>query len=85
MDKIVSARIDESTAYLLDTLSNKLQVSKKKILEEAIRSFAQKVQQEQRTDIFSETCGAWKRGETSDYTVKMIRKQFQDSMERHQK
>lgn len=66
MDKIASARIDESAVYLLDTLSNKLQVSKKKILEEAIRSFAQKVQQEQRTDIFSETCGAWKRDKTSD-------------------
>ena len=85
MDKIVSARIDESAVYLLDTLSSKLHVSKKKILEEAIRSFAQKVQQEQRTDIFSETCGAWKRVETSDYTVKTIRKKFQDSMERYQK
>jgi len=85
MDKIVSARIDESAVYLLDTLSSKLHVSKKKILEEAIRSFAQKVQQEQRTDIFSETCGAWKRGETSDYTVKTICKKFQKSMERHQK
>ena len=85
MDKIISARINESIAHLLDNLAKQLHVTKKKILEDAIRDFANKINPESGTDIFTQTCGAWQRKESADEIIEKAHEAFQKSMERYMK
>lgn len=84
MDKIFSARIDEHIVYLIGRLSKKLHVSKKAIIEDAIKKYASSVEQDSSYNVFAVTSGAWKRKESPDATVKKIRKHFEDTMKRKQ-
>lgn len=85
MDKIFSSRVDESAIHRIDTLSRQLKISKKAIIEEAIKLYAQKIDKENDFDILEETLGAWHRKEPPDKTVSKTRKTFNNSMNRHQK
>jgi hypothetical protein len=82
MDRILSARIDEGAAALLDALSRKLGKSKKSILEEALRGYADKAGKGPALDVLDETWGAWKRSETAATTVRKARKAFRSSLGR---
>ena len=84
MDRILSARIDESAAALLDALSRKLGKSKKSILEEALRGYADRADNGQPLDVLEETWGAWKRRETAGTTVSKARKEFRTSLGRRE-
>jgi predicted transcriptional regulator len=84
MDKIFSARVDDSVIQQITNLAKQLKISKKQIIEGAIAMYAKKVEQESKTNIMDQTFGAWKRNETATETVKKARKAFQDSMKRHQ-
>jgi hypothetical protein len=81
MDRILSTRVDESAAALLDALSRKLGKSKKSILEAALRSYADRAGKKP-LDILDETWGAWKRRETADTTVHKARKAFRTTLGR---
>jgi predicted transcriptional regulator len=83
VDKIFSARIDESVTNHISSLARRLRTSKKKIIESAIEIYAAQVDKEQEFDVFEHTCGAWKRKGTPGETVVKVRKAFRDSMERH--
>ncbi len=85
MDKVFSARIDESTLALIEVLSRRTGKSKKKILEEAIRDYESKVGEEDRVDILEHTFGAWKRPEAAKETVEKVRSAFSRSFERHRR
>jgi len=87
MDKILSARVDESVVHLLGLLSRQLKKSKKAILEAAIRSYAETVEEEATEGHpFERTLGAWARpGETAGQTRETIRAEFRRSMERHRR
>ncbi len=82
MDKILSARIDEGVAALLDALSRKLGKSKKSILEEALRGYADQAGKGQPLDVLEETWGAWNRRETAGTTARKARKAFRTSLGR---
>jgi hypothetical protein len=82
MDKIVSARIEESVAALLDALARKLGKSKKSILEEALRGYAEKAEKGPSLDLLDETWGAWKRSEAPSATARHARKSFRASLAR---
>jgi len=83
MDKILSARVDESVVNRIGSLARRLHTSKKKIIESAIEIYAAEVDKEQDFDVFEPTCGAWQRRGSPGQTVVKVRKAFRDSMKRH--
>jgi hypothetical protein len=83
MDKIFSARVDESVIALIGHLSRLMHTSKKKILEDAIETYASKIEQTTKQDIFIQTHGIWQRNESPSETVKNNKKMFGKSMTRH--
>ena len=82
MDRITSARIEESAVALLDALARKLGKSKKSILEEALRGYAEMAAKGPSLDLLDETWGAWKRSEAPSATVRRARKSFRASLAR---
>ncbi len=85
MDKILSARVDESVLQRIGNLAKQLNTSKKQIIEGAITLYAEKIDKETKQDILDQTFGAWQRNESTGETVQRARNSFRDSMERHQK
>jgi len=85
MDKIFSARVDESVIKQIGNLARQLNTTKKQIIEGAVSMYAQKIEKEINQDVFDQTCGAWQRKEPAAETVNKAREAFQDSMLRHQK
>jgi hypothetical protein len=82
MDKIISARIDESAADQIGVLARRLNTSKKRVLECAIEMYAAQLGREGELDVLEQTCGAWRRKEPAARTVTSARNAFRDSMER---
>ena len=85
MDKIFSARLDESIVRRISRLAQKLHTTKKAVIEAAILSYAEKSDLEKGADIWEETLGAWKRDESPEETVKQVRQAFRESMRRYQR
>jgi predicted transcriptional regulator len=83
MDKILSARVDESIIHRIGVLARQLHTSKKRIIEEAIQSYADQLDQKEQCDVFARTCGAWNREESASEIVAEARETFRKSMERH--
>ena len=82
MDRILSARIDEEIVFLLDALSRKHHKSKKRILEEALRGYAEHGSGEPPLDVLKETWGAWNRRESAAATVRKAQSAFRSSLAR---
>lgn len=85
MDKIFSSRIDEAVINKIGVLAQKLNTSKKSIIENAIKEYSQKVEKDHKVDILEQTCGAWQRTESPEETVKHVRDVFRKSMERNKR
>ena len=85
MDRILSARVDESVANSIGSLARRLHTSKKRIIERAVEMYAAKVNEEQEFDVLEQTCGAWCRKESAEQLMKRSRKASRDSMRRHQR
>ncbi len=85
MDKILSARIEESILNRIGLLAKELGTSKKSVIENAILCYSEKVSKEYKIDLFEKTLGAWNRDETTDETVATIRKEFRKSLERYKR
>lgn len=83
MDKILSARLDESTVGRIGFLAQRLGTSKKKVIEQAIELYSKQVESDVEVDVFNQTFGAWKRGKKDP--LESIRASFRKSMTRHQK
>ena len=84
MDKIISARVDEFTVRQITMLANQLHTTKKHVIESAVRTYAEKVEEKQNVDLLHQTFGAWRRNESVKETVTKARKAFRRSMLRHQ-
>ena len=82
MDKIFSARMNEAVIHRIGSLARRLRTSKKRVLENAVETYAARIEQETRSDVFEETCGAWRRKETARQTVDEARAAFRRAMER---
>ncbi len=85
MDKIFSARIDESILRRIGLMAQKLHTSKKNVIETAVKLYAQKIETETNVDVLQQTCGAWKRKDSAAQLVEKAKKKFQNSMLRHQR
>ena len=85
MDKIMSTRMDEAVIQHIGMLAKKLGTSKKAVLENAVRYYAEKIEAEQGLDVLSETFGSWRRDESADETVHSIKEVMRKSQERHKR
>lgn len=85
MDKILSARVDESILNKISFLARKLHVSKKKVIEGAVELYAQKLGSEGDMNVFQQTSGIWARTENPQETVSDARTCFRKSFKRYQK
>ena len=83
MDKVFSARVDESVIQQIGLLARELSISKKAVLESAIRQYAASVEAANKLEVFEVTCGSWKRQESPETTVRHSRSAFNQSMTRH--
>jgi hypothetical protein len=84
MDKILSARIDETILHKIAFLAQRQHVSKKKIIESAVEMYTQKMERAGEVSVFDQTSGAWRRHESIDQTVAHARNSFRKSMRRYQ-
>ena len=84
MDKIFSARVDESIIHLVTSLAARLRTSKKKILERAVQMYADKIDEQENQDVFERSFGSWRRNESAGQISEKSRKKFREAMERHQ-
>ncbi len=85
MDKIMSARIDEAVIQHIGMLAKRLGTSKKAVLENAIRYYAEKIETEQGFDVLTATFGSWQRDESAAETVQTIKDIMRKSQERYKR
>jgi len=85
MDKILSARIDEEIIHKINLIASELKTTKKKVIENAILEYADKIGKEGQIDVLELTLGAWNRDEETEETISSIKGAFKQTMERHQK
>lgn len=83
MDKILSARIDESVINQIGLLARELNTTKKTVIETAIKLYSEQSDLGKKIDVFENTFGAWHRSETPEETVNNASSTFRKSMERH--
>ncbi len=85
MDKIFSTRMDEKVIQHVGLLAKQLGTSKKAVLENAIRMYAEKVETDQGCDILTHTFGGWRREESAAETVRSIKGLLRKSQERYKR
>ncbi len=85
MDKVFSARLDESVIQQISLLSRKLHASKKAVIEAAITSYSKQSGLKEQVEVFEHTCGAWERSESPPQSVSISRAAFNQSIERRQR
>ena len=85
MDKVFSARVDEAVVHRIGSLARRLHRSKKKVIEDAVRTYAAKIDEDEKRDVFEQTSGSWRRNESADRLVAKAREAFRRSMKRGQK
>jgi hypothetical protein len=83
MDKIFSARLDESVLLEMDRVVHQQQMTKKKFLEQAIHQMAETLTSPGEKDVWEITRGAWKRKESAVETVRQIKTAFRKAYQRH--
>ena len=82
MQKIFSARLEESAINEMEKVTRRLGITKRKFLEEAIHKHARELSSKTDGDVWRETLGAWKRKESTAKTVSTVRAVFRKSFER---
>lgn len=85
MDKIFSARVDESIVHKIQLLAQSLHTSKKNIIESAILLYTREFQKKGDVDPWKYSFGAWERKESARQLVDKFRLTFDQSVKRHQK
>ena len=85
MDKILSTRVDESVIRHIGLLAEKLGTSKKAVLENAVRCYAEKIEAEQGFDVLTHTSGCWQRDESAAETLHAVKEAMRRSQERYKR
>ena len=85
MDKIMSTRMDDAVIRHIGMLAKRLGTSKKAVLENAVRHYAEKIDAEHGIDVFSYTFGSWQRDESAAETVKSVKGTMRQSQERYKR
>ena len=79
----MSLKMDESVIRLIDMLAQKLGISKKAVLENAVRYYAEMIESERDFDVFTHTFGSWRREESAAGTVDAVKNAMRQSLERY--
>lgn len=82
MQKIFSARLDEAVLNELERATQKLRLSKRAFLEDAIREHAAALLEAEDGDVWAETLGAWRRREQPETTIRRARRAFRETFSR---
>lgn len=85
MDKIMSTRMDEAVIQRIGLLAKKLGTSKKAVIENAVRHYAEKIEADQGIDVLAQTFGSWQRDESAAETVASNKNAMRTSQERHKR
>ena len=85
MDKIMSTRIDEAVIRHIGMLAKRLGTSKKAVLENAVRCYAEKIETEQGFDVLTDTFGNWQRNKSAAETLQAIKDTMRKSQERYKR
>ena len=85
MQKIFSTRLEEATLNELERATQRLGISKRQFLEEAIQLRAEQESRGDQDDVWSETLGAWRRTERADATIRRVRRRFRQNFVRHRR
>jgi predicted transcriptional regulator len=85
MDKIMSTRMDEAVIRHIDMLAKRLGISKKAVLEKAVRYYVEKVEAEQGFDVLTHTFGSWQRDKSTAEIVQTIKDTMRKSQERYKR
>ncbi len=83
MDRIFSARVNETIIRTVAILAKQLGTTKKAVIERAIIELAEKIEIENNIDLLAATAGTWAREESIDTTIERSRRAFRNGMERH--
>ncbi len=83
MDRVFSARLDETVVDELNRVTKRLGISKKQFLEEAIQLRLSQPSHGGARDLWAATCGAWRRSESPTTTVRRARRAFEASVRRY--
>jgi hypothetical protein len=82
MDRVFSTRMDASVINMLDALSCSLHKSKKSIVEDSLRLYANRKAVSPETDILKTSHGCWKRKESPGEICLKSRKRLNTSFSR---
>jgi predicted alpha/beta hydrolase len=85
MDKIMSTRMDEAVIRHIGMLAERLGTSKKAVLENAVRYYAEKIEAEQGFDVLTYTFGGWGRNKSAAETASTIKDTMRKSQERYKR
>lgn len=83
MDKVFSTRLDEDLIRQINIIAVKKSVSKKKLIEQALRAYLKKVVESVEHEIIDRSFAVWKRNETPEQTISRSRQTFREGFSRH--
>ena len=83
MDKIFSTRLDEDLVRQIDRFVRERSITKKRLIEKAVRGYLEQMGEKVERDIVDRSFGAWRRDETAQETWSRAREAFKRSFARH--
>lgn len=83
MDKVMSARLDEAVIDEMEKVGRRLKLTKKRFLEQAIKTQIALLSTAADTDIWAETSGIWKSPEKTEVILEKVRRPFRRTFSRH--
>jgi len=83
MDKIFSTRLDEDLIQQIDRFVKSRFITKKSLVENALRTYINGLKENLEQDMISESFGAWQREETAEETWALGKKTFRRAFQRH--
>lgn len=85
MAAIFSTRMDEALIQRLDRAARRHGMTKKKLVEKALRAYLDELGPQDQDDVLSECFGAWKRKESPAATTRRVRKKMVESTKRRRR
>ena len=83
MDKVFSTRLDENIISQINMFVKDKGISKKSLIQTALKSFFEEAGSSVKADIIKESCGSWVRDEAEEVSWRKIRKTFNRGYSRH--
>lgn len=83
MDKVFSTRLDEDLIRQIERFVRDRSITKKSLIEKALRAYMEQMGEEMENDIIERSFGAWKRDETAHETWVRARQAFNRGFKRH--